>query len=1425
MKRSRRAFWDSLSIASLLSTAPIVCSAQDVEFQVGVATIDITPTVPIRLSGYAVRKTPSEGAEQKLWAKALAFGPQQSPAILLTADNCGVCANVTEEVAARLKRKAGVDRERFAVSSSHTHTGPCLVGFAPNIFAMPIPEQQEAVIAQYTRELTDKLEQVALAALSERRAGQLDWTIGKVQFARNRRTAGGPVDHTFSLLRAMDKDGKARALVANYACHCTTLGGEFNKACGDWAGYAQEYLERDHPGATALVTIGCGADSNPFPRGGPDGGLNFAKQHGEEIATETKRLLEGRLTPLQPPLRFQTKQIELPFQKHFTREQWQERATKPGIVGYHAKKYLARLDRGESLPTHLPYLVQTWTFGNDLAMVFLPGEVVVDYALRIRNEFDAARLWINAYANDVPCYIPSRRILQEGGYEAEDSLWYYDRPARLAPETEDLIHKTVHELLPKEFLPNPKKAEFPSAKTPEESLASIKTKPGLVVELVASEPFVVDPVAIDFGGDAKIWVAEMRDFPMGIDGKWKPGGRVKFLEDLNQDGKFEKATLFLEDLPFPTGVMAWNKGVLVCAAPDILYAEDTNGDGRADRVQKLLSGFATDNYQARVNGLSLGLDNWVYGANGLIGGSIIKVGTIDPSIRRGGVFPKSGLNIRGRDFRFQPNTGEFETASGLSQQGRVRDDWGNWFGCDNSTLVWHYPMLEQYARRNPDAAPPASRLAVANEPDANQLYPLSRTLKRFNDLDHANRVTSASGIGLYRDNLLGEAFYNNAFICEPVHNLVHRLVLSHQGVTFSGRRAPDEQKSEFLASTDNWFRPVQARTGPDGALWIVDMHRFVVEHPRWITPDRLKELDLRAGDDKGRIYRVYPRGAKLRPIRDLTKLATAELTRSIDNPNGIERDRIHLELLHRQDRAAVDPLKESAATSTNSVSRIQALALLDGLNGIDDSVLLRALADPTPGVREHAIRLSERFFDRPAIRAAVLKLVNDESPWVRYQLALSLGESKDPAAGHALAELAKQSNEDTWLDAALLSSARFHAAEILRAILDESERLSTSSPVIPPLVATAMNSDHQQHLVSTIVHVTPAFGQRLRAWQLPGLASLMQALERQDRTLQSLHGSPNRKVRSAARRIASALDQVRAFAKDQTAAAHLREAAIVLLGYSSSNAKANQDLLLEILDSQTAAPLQKATLEALGRLGNADLPQRLLRHWQHHSPRLRAEILDLLLRRDEWTAELLESVSAGKVLLREISAANRQKLSRHKNADFRERASRLFSELSPLRASVLAQYESVGHLRGDAASGVGHFTQLCANCHRFRGQGNAAGPDLGALTDKSTPFLLTAILDPNAAVEDRYVSYTVETRDNQALSGIIVDETATSLVLAGANGVRQTLLRSEITQLKASNLSMMPEGLEQSLSPQALADLIAYLQSPLLSANEYRLGK
>jgi putative membrane-bound dehydrogenase-like protein len=977
--------------------------------------------------------------------------------------------------------------------------------------------------------------------------------------------------------------------------------------------------------------------------------------------------------------------------------------------------------------------------------------------------------------------------------------------------------KTSGAVLSTELLADPKQAEFPTPKTPEESLASIRTKPGLLVELVASEPFVVDPVAIDFGPDGKLWVAEMRDFPMGLDGKWKAGGRVKFLEDADGDGKYDKATLFLDDLPFPTGVMAWNKGVLVCAAPDIIYAEDTDRDGRADRVQKLFSGFATDNYQARVNGLSLGLDNWIYGANGLIGGSIRTVGRVIPGTIGG--IGRHGLNIRGRDFRMHPNTGEFETASGLSQQGRVRDDWGNWFGCDNSNLVWHYPMAEYYARRNPHASPPSSRVAVADEPDANQLYPISRTLMRFNDPGHANRVTSACGIGIYRDALLGDAFYNNAFVCEPVHNLVHRLVLSESGVTFSGRRAPDEQKSEFLASTDNWFRPVQACTGPDGALWVVDMYRFVVEHPRWITPDRLKELDLRAGDDKGRIYRVYPKGEKLRPIRDLTKLGIPGLVTALDTSNGVERDRIHLELLHRQDGSAIIPLKELATKSPRPVCRIQALALLDGLKGIDESVLLRALADPIAGVREQAVRLSERFINQPRVKQALLARVNDASWWVQYQLALSLGETPDSAAGHALAELATKGKTDVWLNAAIISSSRYHAGEVLHAVLDRSRKLSASSELVPPLVETAMNADHQKHWVKAIIELAPRSGQPLRAWQLAGLASLLEALQRKDKTLESLNDSPNRDVRSAARRIASALGKAIVFAKDEFANESVREAAIVLLGYCSVQEDPSKNELIEILDSPASPRLQRATLQALARHADDQVARHLLARWQRYLPRLRSDIVDLMLRRDESARELLESIAGGKIQPREISAAHRQKLFRHANGEIQQRASTLFSNKSEPRASVLNQYQSVLDGHGDAVKGVAYFAQLCASCHRMRGQGNAVGPSLDALTDKSSQFLLTAILDPNSAVEDRFINYLIETRDGQSLSGTIVDETASSVVLAGATGVRQPILRNQITEIRATNLSMMPEGLEQSLPPEAMADLIAYIQRPVPAAS------
>src|SRR5262249_52814447 len=484
----------------------------------------------------------------------------------------------------------------------------------------------------------------------------------------------------------------------------------------------------------------------------------------------------------------------------------------------------------------------------------------------------------------------------------------------------------------------------PGPKSPAESLKCMQPRPGFTVELMAAEPLVMDPIAFAWGPDGKFWVVEMGDYPLGVDGKGKHGGRVKFLEKSKPDGPYDKATVFLDNLGYPTGVFPWGKGVLVTCAPDIFYAEDTDGDGKADKKIVLFTGFVEGNQQHRVNGLSWGLDNWIYGANGDSGGVIKCVKTLSgappprlPSPPGGEGQGVRGVNISGRDFRFKPDTGEFEAVTGQRQSGRRRADGGNWFGCNNSNPCYHFVLDDHYLRRNPHVVYPPAKVPVPEKPGAAPVYPISKPLPRFNDFHTLNHFTSACSIHIYRDDLFGPEFANNTFVCEPVHNLIHREILTPKGVTFTSKRAPDEQKSEFLASTDNWFRPTMVATGPDGALWVSDMYRYVIEHPQWIPKDWQKKLDLRAGHDMGRIYRIYPEGKKPRAIPRLAKTTAMELVAALDSPNGWQRDMAHMLLLKA--RATATPKEERhigyaltaiAEYHRNPLARLHAYCLLGG---------------------------------------------------------------------------------------------------------------------------------------------------------------------------------------------------------------------------------------------------------------------------------------------------------------------------------------------------------------------------------------------------------------------------------------------------------------------------------------------------------------
>lgn len=1369
------------------------------ERAVGLAKVDITPDYAVRLSGYGNRREPSEGVVLRIWAKAMAIGSdEEKPAVLLTVDNCGIPDAMRAEVLSRLGKKAGITSDRIAICFSHTHCGPCLAGALVNIFSTDVPPEHQSAIDRYSRELTDKLEQVALAALADRKPAHLSWATGSAKFARNRRAAwGGPVDHALPVMFVHDDKGALRGVFANYACHATTL--SFNKIHGDWPGTAMVGIERDHPGCIALIGIGCGADQNPHPRGTEE----LAVKHGEEIATEVARLLAGEKKPITGKLGTREKVITLPLAPLPSHEEWQKLAASPTKpIAYAAQKNLARLDRGEKIPTELPYRVQVWNFGSDLAMAFFPGEITVDYELRLKVEYDASRLWVNGYSNDALCYIPSERVLNEGGYEGGMAMVYYDRPNKFAPGLEDRIISAARELLPKEFESHVR-ADVPP-RPPAGSLAAIKTHENLVVELMAAEPFVADPVAIDWDARGRMWVVEQPDYPQGMDGNWKPGGRVKILTDTDGDGRYDKAELFLEGIPFPTGVTCWHGGALVCAAPDILYAEDTNGDGKADKIEKLYTGFYTDNYNARINSLTLGLDNWIHAANGLLGGKITSTRA------------NQTTDISGRDIRIRPDTGELQLVAGLTQQGLTRDDWDNWFGCSNSRWIFHFPMPDENARRNPHVPAPSPSVYLPAEGE-DVLHPISKPLERFNGPSQLGHITSACGLGIYRDVLLGDDYAGNAFIGEVAHNLVRRYRLEPDGATFKVSHGADEATTEFLASTDNWTRPVQIRTGPDGALYIVDMYRAVIEHTRWIPADRLAKIDPRAGDTMGRIYRVYPRGAKLRPVRDLTQLDGPSLVAALDTPNGTVRDLVHQLLLHRTDVALTEPLKKLAANSKLSAVRVQALAILDGVHALDATTLEKALTDNDAHVRRQAVRLAGSFDwkSKPTANSSPsstpdstsdrsFNIVRDSDFGVRYELALALGTSDDTRATNALAELANSAITDPWMRAAVISSSATRAPDVLAAIIKAPDDKGRAALLVP-LIATAAATAAQPADFEKLLTLLAPTSEKPAGWQIDGMGKVQDALDRRRIKLASLNGADKvRPLFEAAHRIAL----------DDKAPAAAREDALQLFGRGFSDPAADMAALAQFLKPGIADQIQNAALQALGHFTDAGVAEVILADWSQRTPSMRTAMIGTLMSREDWIMRMLKAVADGVMNANEISTYNREALRVHNTPTIRDLSLKLFPVAdSAARTKVVANYQLVASLTGDALKGAVVFKNVCSTCHAYLGQGNAVGPDLKAFYNKSASDFVTAILNPNAAIEPRYAGYVVTTKDNRTLTGVIANESAASLEVVQPGGLKETLLRTDVREIKATGLSLMPEGLEAAMKPQDMADLISYLKS------------
>lgn len=437
----------SLRRATYIIAIGVVCAVSgSAAWEAGVARVDITPSQPIWMGGYAARTHPSDGVRQHIFVKALALKDGSGAVtVLVTSDLLGFPGEVSEPIFARVQQRFGLPRERVALNSSHTHSAP-VVGkmLSP---AYPLSTADMDVIRAYTAHLQDQVVEVIGESIQNLAPAELSFEQGFAGVAVNRRRVGhreypGPVEQDVPVLAVRAPDHSLRAIVFGYACHNTVLSDyQIN---GDWAGYAQADLERTHPGAVAMFVQDCGADANPLPRHT----VELAMNYGDTIAAAVDQVLQAKMRPVKGPLTVAFISVDLPFQAPPSRAELESQThSQNALLRRHAELMLQILDRKGKLPDHHSYPIEVWKFGNDLTFIALGGEVVVDYSLLFKREYGFDNLWVAGYTNDVFAYIPSRRILKEGGYEGGGAMIAYGQPAPFTPEVEEIIARGVASLM------------------------------------------------------------------------------------------------------------------------------------------------------------------------------------------------------------------------------------------------------------------------------------------------------------------------------------------------------------------------------------------------------------------------------------------------------------------------------------------------------------------------------------------------------------------------------------------------------------------------------------------------------------------------------------------------------------------------------------------------------------------------------------------------------------------------------------------------------------------------------------------------------------------------------------------------------------------------------------------------------------------
>lgn len=971
-----------------------------------------------------------------------------------------------------------------------------------------------------------------------------------------------------------------------------------------------------------------------------------------------------------------------------------------------------------------------------------------------------------------------------------------------------------------------------------DALATFTVAEGFKIEMIAAEPLISDPVDMEIDEYGRMYVAEMHGYPLDKTGS----GNIVLLTDSDGDGTMDKRTVFKDGLTLPTSIMRWKKGLLVTDSPHLLYLEDTDGDGKANLVDTMITGFALTNPQHNLNNPLYGLDNWIYLAHE----GVVKTRDYMEEFGDEGTeiyFPgrpnavRLPKNANGRSVRLRPDSSQLEMTASRSQFGHTFDEWGHWFGCNNSNQGYHEVIPDRYFQRNANLLVSDAIQSMSDHLNAAEVFPTTTNPDR-QLLTNVGVMTSACGLTAYMGDAFPAPFNKNVtFIAEPVSNLVHVDLLKDSAASYvASRILPNE---EFLSSTDAWSRPVNLYVGPDGALYVLDYYRKVIESPEWMSEEAIAAGGLYDGSDKGRIYRISATNAKAASWTKGLRLSDAgseELVQHLANANSWWRINAQRLLVDRSDKAAIPALVKMTGNANNAMGRLHALWTLEGMGMLKSEQIINAMQDTMAGIRENAVKLAElHLSSTPALASSLLTLQSDPSEKVRLQLLLTLGFLDSPAAISARDNLLFKDVSDKWVQLAALSASSSQTASLLKVILEKyKEDIPAYAILVQRLSAMIGGSETPEVIHQMINRATPEPSGKTTSWQaaiLEGLAQGMKnrksplAVSESDQKLliTTFFNNKSDKLRHSTFQLLktngisdeaernAAVARAVSIIPDTSFSDEKRAGVIDFI--SLGNPATYASVLKNLLVPQEQPAVQLAAVRTLSTIPDNVFCEYLVQQWPVLTSEIREAAIAVFMTNPERIALLIAAIENGKINSSNVSFNRSVQLMQVQDEKLRSRTRKIFTKNAEQAKTVNKEYQQSLDLEGEPEKGRQVYISNCAVCHQVRGKmGVVIGPDLGTIHNWKKADILANILDPNLAIYPGFELWEMELNNGELLQGIIATETPTALTLRNNGKLDRIINRQDVKSLKSLPVSPMPTGLEKNITRQDMANLLAFLR-------------